>query len=282
MGRTVDVRELLVGVEGLALLRHLYDGGDEEAGRRLEEVRRLLREPAPAPAEVVGELEARAGYDEWSSRYDEPGNLIVGLEEPAVWSLLDRLAPGRALDAACGTGRHAAHLLELGHRVAGFDLTRAMLEQVRRRAVAPLLADGDLRAVPFASDLFQTVVCGLALAHVGELDAAAGELGRVLAPRGRLILSVLHPMQAFLGWQAPFRDASGQRRFVREHPHTQSDYLTAFQRAGLDLVTCLEPALTERELRLRQRMWRFIPEATLAAYEGMPAVLVLELEKRPG
>ncbi len=29
-----------------------------------------------------------------------------------------------------------------------------------------------------------------------------------------------------------------------------------------------------------RRAWPFIPEAALAAYEGMPAVLVLELEKR--
>jgi hypothetical protein len=32
----------LVGVEGLALLRHLYDGGDEAADQRIAEVRRIL------------------------------------------------------------------------------------------------------------------------------------------------------------------------------------------------------------------------------------------------
>jgi len=37
MARHVRLRELLVGVEGLALLRQLYDGTDEDAGQRLAE-----------------------------------------------------------------------------------------------------------------------------------------------------------------------------------------------------------------------------------------------------
>ncbi|MGH9206343.1 MAG: class I SAM-dependent methyltransferase, partial [Acidimicrobiales bacterium] len=52
---------------------------------------------------------------------------IIGLEEPAVWSVLELLAPGRALDAACGTGRHARFLVERGHDVVGVDYTPEML-----------------------------------------------------------------------------------------------------------------------------------------------------------
>ncbi len=280
VSRRLDARELLIGIEGLALLRHLYDGTDEQAAQRLDEVRRLVREPPPRPTEDIEELDPRTGYEAWSSTYDDPGNPIVGLEEPAVWSLLDRLPPGRALDAACGTGRHTAHLLRLGHRVTAFDLTRGMLEQLRRRETGTHLVEGDLRAVPFADAAFDVVTCGLALAHVFELGCVAGEFARVLRPRGHLIVSVLHPMQAFLGWHAPFEDGSGRRRFVREHPHTHADYLSAFHRAGLDLVACLEPALTRREVEAKRRAWRVIPVAALAAYDGMPAVLVLEVEKR--
>jgi hypothetical protein len=42
MPRHVRLRELLVGIEGLALLRHLYDGTDGDADRRLAEVSWLL------------------------------------------------------------------------------------------------------------------------------------------------------------------------------------------------------------------------------------------------
>jgi hypothetical protein len=37
MARNVHLRELLIGVEGLALLRHLYDGTDGAAQRRVAE-----------------------------------------------------------------------------------------------------------------------------------------------------------------------------------------------------------------------------------------------------
>jgi hypothetical protein len=112
MGRYVRIRELLVGVEGLALLRHLYDGTDDSADRRLAEVRRVLDEPELAAGEPIREVDPGAGYRAWSDSYDEPGNPIVALEQPVLWSLLESLAPGRALDAACGC--RAAYTTPLG------------------------------------------------------------------------------------------------------------------------------------------------------------------------
>src|SRR4051812_33195630 len=83
--RHVRLRELLVAVEGLALLRQLYDGDDETAARRLAEVRGLLTDSHFDVAELTQEADARDGYAGWSERYDEPGNPIVALEQPAVW-----------------------------------------------------------------------------------------------------------------------------------------------------------------------------------------------------
>ncbi|MFZ0216551.1 MAG: class I SAM-dependent methyltransferase [Candidatus Dormiibacterota bacterium] len=279
MTRRVDRRELLIGIEGLALLRHLYDGSDEDSKRRVAEVRSLLEGDNAVPPEAIDELDARSGYGLWSGRYDEPGNPVVGLEEPAVRSLVDPLPPGRALDAACGTGRHSRHLLELGHQVVGFDLTHEMLTRARRAAAGAGLLEADLGAIPLASGTFDVVVCGLALAHVAELRAAAAELARVLAPGGHLVVSALHPFQALLGWHAPFEDEGGGRHFVREHGHTHADYFSAFGTAGLTFQRCLEPALTPAQVAAKRRAYGRIPEAALAAYVGLPAVLVLAFAK---
>src|SRR5207248_9495923 len=216
MTRHVELRELLVGIEGLALLRHLYDSSNEEALQRLSEVRRFLDDEAFAASEETSEADPRAGYRCWPESYDEPGNPIIQLEEPVVWSLLDGLAPGRALDAACGTGRHARHLAELGHDVVGIDLTPEMLARARAAVPAARFFEGDVLRLPADDGTFDIVVCGLALAHVADLDAAVAELGRVLAEGGRLVVSVLHPFQAFLGWHAPFEGEDGRRRFIRE------------------------------------------------------------------
>jgi ubiquinone/menaquinone biosynthesis C-methylase UbiE len=277
--RHVRLRELLIAVEGLALLRHLYDGPDEAAARRLEEVRRVLDDDAYAGGEPTSEAEVQAAYRLWAETYDDPGNPIIALEQPVVWSLLESIPPGRALDAACGTGRHARQLVTLGHDVLGIDLTPEMVRRAAENVPEATFLEGDLRAIPADNEHFDLAVCALALAHLPELCAPLRELARVLRPSGRLIVSVMHPFQALLGWQAPFADARGERRFAREHLHTHADYLTAFRAAGISVRDCVEPALTEEQVRTKRRAFEHIPEATVAAYAGLPAVLIWDLQK---
>jgi SAM-dependent methyltransferase len=278
MARPVQLRELLIGVEGLALLRGLYDVSAEEAERRLAEVRRLLDDDSFADQELITEIDARTGYGTWAASYGERGNPIVALEQSIVWGLLDEIPPGRALDGACGTGRHSRHLIELGHDVLGVDITEAMLARARADVPEAKFVEADLRAIPADSGTFDVVVCGLALAHLPDLSPPIGELRRVLRPGGRLVISVLHPFQALLGWQAPFSDASGRRAFIREHPHTHAEYFAAFAGAALRVRQCLEPRLTDELIQSKRRAFEHIPEATVAAYGGLPAVLVWDLE----
>jgi SAM-dependent methyltransferase len=279
VGRHVRLRELLVGVEGLALLRHLYDGTDDAADRRLAEVRRVLDEDGLLAGESIREMAPSDGYRAWSESYDEPGNPIIALEQPVVWSMVDSLAPGRALDAACGTGRHAGHLVALGHDVLGVDLTPEMLERAAVNVPGAKFLEGDLLAVPVADEQLDLVVCGLALSHLADVRAGVAELARVLRPGGHMVISVLHPFQAYLGWHAPFVDTEGQRGFVREHAHSHAEYVTAFSAAGLELRDCVEPLLTADHVRAKRRAFRHIPEAAMQAYVGLPGVLVLRASK---
>ena len=261
------------------MLRHLYDGTDADADQRLAEVRTLLDDETFSAGELTSEADPQTGYRSWSSSYDEPGNPIIALEEPAVWSLLEAVPPGRALDAACGTGRHARHLVELGHDVVGIDLTPEMLDRARDVVPGATFVEADLVDVPADDGQFELCVCGLALAHVADLDAAIAELARVTASGGRLVISILHPFLTLLGWHAPFEDEAGQRRFVREHTHTHADYLAAFWSAGLQVQRCVEPALSATEVVAKRRAFHHFPDATLSAYVGLPAVLVWEAEK---
>jgi ubiquinone/menaquinone biosynthesis C-methylase UbiE len=282
MARHVRLRELLIGVEGLALLRGLYDQDDDQAERRLAEVRRVLDDDEYAVEELTTETDARTGYGIWAQSYGEHGNPIIALEQSIVWGILDGLEPGVALDGACGTGRHSRHLADLGHQVTGVDLTPAMLERARSAVPEATFIEADLREIPVAGESFDVVVCALALAHLDDLSPAVGELARVLRPAGRMVISVLHPFQALLGWQAPFSDPSGARAFVREHPHTHGEYFSAFTASRLRVRECLEPHLTDALIESKRRAYMHIPDATVAAYDGLPAVLVWDLEKSPG
>ncbi|NVB79487.1 MAG: class I SAM-dependent methyltransferase [Kofleriaceae bacterium] len=253
----------------------MYDGTDEDAEKRVVEVRRIVEDESFAAGERIDEAEPRLGYRVWSERYDEPGNPIIAIEEPVVRSLIDATPPGRALDAGCGTGRHSRYLVDRGHDVLGIDLTPEMLAYASANVRGAIFREGDLCAIPSPDASFDLVVSGLAIAHVADLDRAVAEMARVLRPSGRVILSVLHPFQALLGWHAPFEDETGQRRFVREHAHTHADYLRAFRAAGLTVIDCVEPKLGADEVRQKRRAFRHVAEATVAAYVGLPGVLVL-------
>jgi ubiquinone/menaquinone biosynthesis C-methylase UbiE len=113
----------------------------------------------------------------------------------------------------------------------GIDISPEMLGRAERDVPEATFHPADLRALPFADQEYDLVVCGLALAHLAELSGTVGELARVLRPGGRLVVSVLHPFLAHLGWHAPFADAEGRRRFVCEDPHAHAEYFAGFRAA---------------------------------------------------
>jgi SAM-dependent methyltransferase len=278
--RHVRLREFLVGVEGLALMRGLFTGTDDEAERRILEAHRIVGDDEAelfGTAVDVPELEVAAGYARWSTTYDAPGNPLISVEEPIVWELLDGAPAGRALDAACGTGRHARRLVARGHEVVGIDATHEMLARARENVPGATFRQGDVCALPLDDASFDLVVCALALEHVADLGLAIAELARVVRPRGRVIISELHPVLKALGGAAFFRDTSGASGVVRGYTHTHADYLDAFAAAGLAVTRCIEGSFGEREVKMQEPAATLIPEATAAAYLGLPAALVWDL-----
>jgi SAM-dependent methyltransferase len=281
--RHVRLREFLVAVEGLALFRTLVEGGDETAAARIDEVRRIVgfeEESTYGLGTDVPELDPRAGYARWSATYDRPGNPLISVEQPVVWALLGALPPGRALDAACGTGRHAAHLAALGHEVTGVDESPEMLEIARARVPSARFLEGDLRALPVEDVEFDVAVCALALGHCADLAAPVAELARTVRAGGQIVLSDLHPGMSVAGGQALFESGDGSLAFVREHPHLHGEYLDAFGAFGLDIVRCVEPRFGPDEAGMQGMAAHFIPEATQAAFAGMPGALIWQLERR--
>lgn len=207
----------LLGLAGLALLRAGARRRPEDVGALRAELAQVLARMDAEPYAQRRDLPERDvadGYEGWAASYDEPGNDTVALEEPLVRGLLDTLPPGPVLDAACGTGRHAAHLAAAGREVVGVDSSDSMLTIARRRLPGVDLRMGDLAALPLEDASVAGAVCALALSHEPVLGPAVAELGRVLRPGGRLIVSNPHPLATgILGWRAVFHDpATGEGR----------------------------------------------------------------------
>src|SRR4029453_8717743 len=101
--------------------------------------------------------------------------------------------------------------------------------------------------LPLPAASMAGAVSGLALAHVGDLAVAARELARVVRAGGRLVVSVPHPLVvALLDFKAaiPPGQAGEPRAYVRQHPHSVSDYLAAFLSEGWELRHCVEPQIS--------------------------------------
>jgi ubiquinone/menaquinone biosynthesis C-methylase UbiE len=279
VARHVRLGEFLVGVAGLGLIRHVFTGDDAAASARVDEIRGIVcgDDEVYDLGVDVPVLDAKSGYARWAETYDLPGNPLISVEQPLVWAMLERLPPGDALDAACGTGRHAKYLADLGHRVVGVDGSPDMLAKAKFDVPAAEFREGELTALPFDDNRFDIAVCALALEHVADLDAAIAELARVVRPSGRIIVSDLHPAAVVAGGAAYFQDAAGGAGVVRGYGHLHGDYLRAFRRVGLQVEQCLEPLIGDAEVAMQGPAATFIPAAARAAYFGLPMALIWEL-----
>lgn len=280
MTERVSLGEMLLGIEGLALLRLAFVGDPSARHARVDEIRSLLQQLESAPdltSPAQGpEHDIADGYRLWSETYDRPLRLSP-LEEPVMHELFDALPPSIVLDAACGTGRHSIYLAERGHRVIGVDGSSEMLAKARSKLRAGDFREGSLSSLPLSPESVDVVVCALALVHLPDLRQAVEEFARVVRPGGRVIISDVHPFPILLGWQAQFRTTSGDPGFMRIHPHLASEYCQAYTAAGLRVRSLYEPLLTP-EAAVTVAAER-LPDANRAAFVGLPGVIVWDLEK---
>ncbi len=281
---SVNAGHYVLGTEGLALLRSWLGADGPQLERRVEELTRFATTPNAPPMSIqfeVRPLDVRAGYAQWSTSYDSAPNPLIRVEESVVRSMIDASRPAAALDAACGTGRHTAYLRGRGHRVIGVDASPEMLEKARARVPEADLRIGDLAALPLETASVDLAVCALALSHARELGPSITELGRVLRPGGRLILSDLHPTMVLLGGTGFFVGADGAAGNVQTFHHSHARYLAAFRKAGLEVVDCVEPPLEWEDLAaLSGGLVGLAEEAFRSAWVGIPNALVWELVSR--
>lgn len=144
-----------------------------------------------------------ANADFWDARMGEGNEFHKILIEPTQLALLN-LQPGeRVLDIGCGNGQFARKMASLGANVIAIDASERMIANARRRTTADnggarisygVVDAGDEAAMlALGEGGFDAAVCTMALMDIAAIAPLAAAVKRLLTPRGRMAISVMHP-----------------------------------------------------------------------------------------
>ncbi|ELY93107.1 Methyltransferase type 11 [Natrialba chahannaoensis JCM 10990] len=175
-------------------------------------------------------------FTAWADRLIETGDVQAG---------------DRVLDVACGTGivaRRAASRVGTSGSVDGLDINEGMLAVAEKTAADshPSIEwqQGDAMELPFPEEQFDIVCCQQALQFFDDPTAAVEEMGRVLAPGGRVALSVWRPLDYQPAYkilaEALERHVDAEAGAMMRSPFPaweQEDIRTLVQNAAFDAVS---------------------------------------------
>jgi len=182
----------------------------------------------------------------------------------------------KALDLACGSGRHARYLGKEWW-TSGIDLSEVLLGIARRNSTPARLVRGDIRALPYRDSAFDLVVNLFTSFGYFETDQehelVIRDLARVIAPRGMFVLDYLnaervrehlvsHDERSIGGRVvAQTREITSGGRFVVKHISLASEGRKFVERVRL---------FTRRELEEMMERAGFRIETAFGDYGGEP------------
>ncbi|MGN6515176.1 MAG: class I SAM-dependent methyltransferase [Rhizomicrobium sp.] len=146
-----------------------------------------------------------------------------GLDGAPEWAsiraMLPEIAGLRVLDLGCGFGWFCRWALDrCALTVTGIDVSKNMLARAREESDPAIqYIDADLEHLTIARGSADLVYSSLAFHYLKNLDALMAEIAGALAPGGRLVFSVEHPMVTaplYPGWQ---KDKDGTRIWPVNH-----------------------------------------------------------------
>lgn len=130
--------------------------------------------------------------EDWNRKHGEGGLLFGSEPNRFLVAEVAGLAPGRALDLACGSGRNAVWLAQQGWSVVGADFADVAIDQARElaaeRGVEAEWLVADLREWEPPIAAFDLVVVLYLQLPAEELAPILGRAAAAVAPGGTLLV----------------------------------------------------------------------------------------------
>jgi SAM-dependent methyltransferase len=149
--------------------------------------------------------------EDWNRKHGEGGLLFGAEPNRFLVAESEGLAPGRALDLACGAGRNAVWLAERGWTVLGADFSDVALENARglaaERGVEVEWVQADLREWEPPAQAFDLVVVLYLQVPGDELRSELRNAAEAVAPGGTILVVGHHLENLEHGYGGPSNPA---------------------------------------------------------------------------
>lgn len=239
-----------------------------------------------------------ASYEQHGAAYARKrltGGMLFNdyIEGPVVRELLGssrRLSGSSVLDIGCGPGIYTHLLLQSGANVLGVDSSSVMLNATKEYCKSTSTVEAGIgrfvhssfESVDLGDERFDIVLATFMLSYFNDLPGALAKMRAHLAPRGKIIASMLHPVRLFSSRRTEegyvvsdyFSGGIYEADFLHDNSalplrrYNFSDLQAAADSAGLKISQLIEPRAHSG--------CGFPDEEKVSFYSRHPSILILQ------
>lgn len=159
-------------------------------------------------------MESKEDLSDWNRNAESYASSAQELDETDypgryIWGLLGDVVGLNILDIGCGDGRWCSELVRKGASVVGVDGSLGLLDKARKTNPGIDYREHDLvEGLPTLTHKFDVAVSVMTVMDIPDIGPLFRAVPDVLVPRGRFIISLLHP--AFWNQKSTLDEPTGE------------------------------------------------------------------------